>query len=47
LVTVSTSPALRAVTGNEDFETYWALHVRREHDRVHQGRHQDRYDLLA
>jgi hypothetical protein len=38
---------LRAVIGNGDFDTYWAFHVRREHARVHQGRHQGEYDLLA
>ena len=38
---------LRAVTGNGDFDAYWAFHLRREHDRVHQGRHQDEYDLIA
>jgi hypothetical protein len=38
---------LRAVIDNGDFETYWAFHIRREHDRVHQGRHQSEYDLLA
>jgi hypothetical protein len=38
---------LRAVIDNGDFETYWAFHLRREHDRVHQGRHQNEYDLLA
>jgi hypothetical protein len=38
---------LRAVIDNGDFETYWAFHVRREHDRIHQGRRQGEYDLLA
>jgi len=38
---------LRAVTGNGDFEAYWAFHLRCEHDRVHQARDQDRYDLVA
>jgi hypothetical protein len=38
---------LRAVIDNGDFETYWAFHVRREHDRVHQARCQDGYDLIA
>ena len=38
---------LRAVIDNRDFETYWAFHVRREHDRVHQARRQGEYDLLA
>jgi hypothetical protein len=31
----------------EDFEEYWAFHLRREHDRVHQARDQDRYDPVA
>jgi hypothetical protein len=30
-----------------DFEAYWAFHTRREHDRVHQARGQDGYDLIA
>ena len=38
---------LRAVIDNGDFEAYWAFHLRREHDRVHQARHQDGYDLIA
>ena len=38
---------LRAVIDNGDFETYWAYHLRCEHDRVHQARCQDRYDLTA
>jgi hypothetical protein len=38
---------LRAVIDNGDFETYWAYHIHREHDRVHQARNQDRYDLIA
>lgn len=38
---------LRAVTGNGDFEAYRAFHIRREHDRVHQARDQDRYRLVA
>jgi hypothetical protein len=38
---------LRAVIDNGDFDAYWAFHVRREHDRVHQARDQDRYDLIA
>ena len=38
---------LRAVIDNGDFEAYWAFHVRREHDRVHQARHQEGYDLIA
>jgi hypothetical protein len=38
---------LRAVIDNGDFETYWAYHLRCEHDRVHQARDQDRYDLAA
>jgi hypothetical protein len=38
---------LRAVIDNGDFEAYWAFHLRREHDRVHQARCQDEYDLIA
>jgi hypothetical protein len=38
---------LRAVIDNGDFETYWAFHLHCEHDRVHQARDQDRYDLVA
>jgi hypothetical protein len=38
---------LRAVIDNGDFEAYWAFHLRCEHDRVHQARDQDRYDLIA
>jgi hypothetical protein len=38
---------LRAVIDNGDLEAYWAFHLRREHDRVHQARGQDRYDLIA
>jgi hypothetical protein len=38
---------LRAVIDNGDFQTYWAFHTRREHDRVHQAHDQDRYDLIA
>lgn len=38
---------LRAVIDNGDFDAYWALHLRREHDRVHQARCQDGYNLIA
>jgi hypothetical protein len=38
---------LRAVIDNGDLEAYWAFHLRREHDRVHQARGQDGYDLIA
>jgi hypothetical protein len=38
---------LRAVIDNGDFEAYWAYHLRREHDRVHQACCQDGYDLIA
>ena len=38
---------LRAVIDNGDFEAYWAFHLRREHDRVHQARCQDGYALIA
>jgi hypothetical protein len=38
---------LRAVIDNGDFEAYWAFHTRREHDRVHHTRCQDKYHLIA
>lgn len=38
---------LRAVLSRGDFTTYWAFHVAREHERVHQAPHQDRYVLGA
>jgi hypothetical protein len=38
---------LRAIIDSGDFEAYWAFHIRREHDRVHQARCQDGYDLIA
>jgi hypothetical protein len=38
---------LRAIIDNGDFEAYWAFHIRREHDRVHQARHQNGYGLIA
>jgi hypothetical protein len=38
---------LRAIIDNGDFEAYWPFHLRREHDRVHQARCQDGYDLIA
>lgn len=37
----------RAVIDNGDFEAYRAFHLRREHNRVHQARCQDEYDLTA
>ena len=38
---------LRAVIDNGHFDEYWAFHLRCEHDRVHQARDHDRYDLVA
>jgi hypothetical protein len=38
---------LRAVINNGDFDAYWAFHLRCEHDRVHQARDQDGYNLIA
>ena len=38
---------LRAVIDNGDFGPYWAFHLRREHDRVHQAHCQDGYALIA
>jgi len=34
---------LRALTANGDFDDYWAYHLRKEHERIHQSR----YDLAA
>lgn len=39
--------ALRAVQDNGDFPEYWAFHTEREHHRVNQARHQERYNLTA
>ena len=41
----SSGSAPSSTTG--DFEAYWAFHLRREHDRVHQAHSQDGYDLIA
>jgi hypothetical protein len=41
------APTLRAVISNGDVKAYWAFHIRREHDRVHQARCQAGYDLIA
>jgi hypothetical protein len=38
---------LRAVIDNGDLEAYWSYHLHCEHDRVHQARDQDRYELAA
>jgi hypothetical protein len=38
---------LRALEDNGDFDAYWAFHLAQEHHRVHQGHHQDGYDLIA
>jgi hypothetical protein len=31
---------LRAIISTGDFQPYWAFHLRREHYRFHQARHQ-------
>ncbi|WP_433496814.1 hypothetical protein ACQP1K_17675 [Sphaerimonospora sp. CA-214678] len=38
---------LRALITCGDFAAYWRYHLAREHQRVHQIRHQDRYTLTA
>lgn len=38
---------LRAVFSNGDFNIYWPFHIAREHERVHQNSHQDKYVLSA
>jgi hypothetical protein len=38
---------LRAVISNGDFDRYWAFHLQQEHQRVHQTRYQDGYQLAA
>jgi hypothetical protein len=32
---------LRAVTANDDFDAYWAFHLRQEHQRIHTSRYAD------
>ncbi len=38
---------LRALISNGDFDEYWAFHLRREHQRIHQARYQDNVALAA
>ena len=38
---------LRAVIDNGDLETHRAVNLHREHERVHQSRDQDGYDLIT
>lgn len=38
---------LRALIANGDFEPYYAWHLRREHQRTHQARYQDKLSLAA
>jgi hypothetical protein len=38
---------LRAVIDNGEFEAYWEVHLRCEHNRVHQASDQDKNDLAA
>ncbi|MGP4030063.1 hypothetical protein [Actinomadura sp. 3N407] len=38
---------LRAVISNGDLDRYWTYHLDREHQRVHQARHQEEYTLTA
>ncbi len=38
---------LRALISNGDFDTYYAWHLAREHQRIHQARYQDKLTLAA
>jgi hypothetical protein len=38
---------LRALISNGDLDTYWTFHTDREHQRLHQARHQGKYSLTA
>ena len=38
---------LRTVLANGDFDTYWAHHLKQEHQRVHLSRYQQDYALTA
>jgi hypothetical protein len=38
---------LRALVANGDFDDYWAYHLRRERQRVHDARYLDPYVLVA
>ncbi|WP_052070412.1 hypothetical protein [Streptacidiphilus albus] len=38
---------LRALISNRDFDAYFAWHLTREHQRVHQSRYQDKLNLAA
>jgi hypothetical protein len=36
-----------ALISNGDLDTYWTFHTDREHQRLHQARHQGKYALTA
>lgn len=38
---------LRALLANGDFEAYWRFHLKQEHQRNHQARYQQQYQLAA
>jgi hypothetical protein len=38
---------LRVLISNGDFDTYYAWHLQREHQRIHQARYQDKLALAA
>ncbi|NNN30658.1 hypothetical protein HLK59_09825 [Streptomyces sp. S3(2020)] len=38
---------LRALIGSGDFDTYWALHLTREHNRIYLTPEQHNYELTA
>lgn len=38
---------LRALITNNDFDAYWAFHLRAEHQRIHQARYQYQHSLAA
>lgn len=38
---------LRALIANGDFEPYYVWHLRREYQRAHQARYQDKLSLAA
>jgi hypothetical protein len=38
---------IRAVITNGDFPAYWRYHLQQEHQRTHNSRYQDQYDLAA
>lgn len=38
---------LRALISNGDFDRYWAFHLKQEHQRNHQARYRQEYQLAA